>query len=302
MTARNRLARHTAPLFLRVSLGVIFLFAGLVKLTGEMEVSGETAAALANMGVVGPLTVVGGSGPTGATGASGATGSTGATGDTGSTGATGATRPGPKEAPPPPGAQPAHGQYTAADFPAPVKVKPMYMLALMIRGAANPPPAAPPPSTPDSNANPATPEAPSQSGGAKAAPASSPTTSPAGPVRPLWPPALAQGSWPVWIAWAVTLTETLGGACVLIGLLTRFWALGLAGVMLGALWLTHIGPAIQSGHTQYGFLPNYPLFEEKNRWGEVFLQFSLLMSALALACAGAGRASLDYLFFGSGKE
>jgi uncharacterized membrane protein YphA (DoxX/SURF4 family) len=117
---------------------------------------------------------------------------------------------------------------------------------------------------------------------------------------PLWPPALAQGQWPVWLAWAVSLTELAGGISLLLGLLTRVWAVGIAGVMLGALWLTQIGPAVQSGKALLGFLPNYPAFGME--WQMPMFQFSLLAAALALACCGPGRLSLDTMLLGGRDE
>ena len=64
-----------------------------------------------------------------------------------------------------------------------------------------------------------------------------------------------------------------------------------------AMWLTQIGPAIQSGNTWLGFLPmNDP-------WNvatySVFLwQLALLAAGLALAFSGPGTLSLDRFIFG----
>ena len=41
-----------APIMLRVVIGLIFIWAGLGKLSTEMPVSGQAAATLANMGVI----------------------------------------------------------------------------------------------------------------------------------------------------------------------------------------------------------------------------------------------------------
>ena len=41
---------------------------------------------------------------------------------------------------------------------------------------------------------------------------------------------------PAWLGYVSTVTEFLGGLCVLFGLLTRFWALLIAGNMLVAIW------------------------------------------------------------------
>jgi uncharacterized membrane protein YphA (DoxX/SURF4 family) len=112
----------------------------------------------------------------------------------------------------------------------------------------------------------------------------------------LWPRSLGSDSWALYTAWAVTLTELAGGVFVLAGLLTRFWAMGLACVMLGALWLTQIGPALQSGNTMLGVLPRRGMMDPG--WQAFWLQLALLASALALVALGAGRLSLDRLIFG----
>jgi putative oxidoreductase len=94
------------------------------------------------------------------------------------------------------------------------------------------------------------------------------------------------------LAWAVAITELAGGLCLLLGLLTRLAAFGIAGVMLGAMWLTQIGPAIQSGKTTLGFLPDYGAFDGM-KWEPLMFQFALCAAALALAFLGPGRLSLD---------
>jgi uncharacterized membrane protein YphA (DoxX/SURF4 family) len=116
-------------------------------------------------------------------------------------------------------------------------------------------------------------------------------------VRPIWPPEFATGQLPVFLAWAVAAAEIGGGAFMLVGLLTRLAALGVGCVMLGALWLDQIGPAVQAGQTMLGFLPQYDVFNPAE-WQKLWLQFALLMSALALAFLGPGRASMDALLTG----
>jgi uncharacterized membrane protein YphA (DoxX/SURF4 family) len=166
-------------------------------------------------------------------------------------------------APPPAAAAPGQAvTFTEKDFAGPVKARALHQVALSLWRAAHP------------------------QGTDGAAPAA------------LWPGPLAEGHRPVWLAWAVTATEAGGGACILIGLLTRFWSVGVAVVMLGAMWLTQIGPAVQAGDTWLGFLPRRdPL--DVAAWQGLWVQLALLMSALALAALGAGRLSLDRLIFGA---
>ncbi|MBL8757211.1 MAG: DoxX family membrane protein [Phycisphaerae bacterium] len=153
---------------------------------------------------------------------------------------------------------------TAADFPEPVRVRRLYGLALLLHSAANPAP------SPDGK-----------------------------PRMPLWPPQAVTGSLPVYFAWAAALTELVGGGLVLVGLLTRLSALAQAGVMAVALWLTQIGPAVQSGRTLLGFLPDRPPFSVEG-WMPVLWIFALLMAALALFFSGPGVAALDQVIFGGG--
>jgi uncharacterized membrane protein YphA (DoxX/SURF4 family) len=113
----------------------------------------------------------------------------------------------------------------------------------------------------------------------------------------LWPAALAEGSRPVYLAYAVAAVEAGGGALMLLGVLTRFWAAGVAVVMMAALWLTQIGPAVAAGDTWLGFLPRRgPL--DVAAWQGMWVQVALMMSGLALAALGAGRLSVDRLIFG----
>jgi len=119
-------------------------------------------------------------------------------------------------------------------------------------------------------------------------------------LMPLWPDALAKGTLPVVFAWVAAILELVCGAAMLIGFFTRLAALPLAGTMLTAMWLTQIGPAIQSGSAVLGFLP--PGMFEMGASGPVythlFWQFALLMSALAIFLMGPGALSIDRLIFG----
>jgi hypothetical protein len=63
------------------------------------------------------------------------------------------------------------------------------------------------------------------------------------------------------------------------------------------MWLTQIGPAVQSGTTTLWILPGYPAFDVA-QWQTLLFQFALFMVAMALAFCGPGRASLDRAILG----
>lgn len=287
MRARDRVALALSPVFLRVLLAVTFVWAGLGKLLVEGPVEGRDAAILANMGVISGATAPGVPGdgslpppvetpPQAPTEPLPPTSEPETDGDEGGQGGGTARRSAPPEyrlmltqgatdspvrsESPAPSAQvtPSLRTYSAADFPDPVPVRGVYHLALDLYKAANPGP--------------------------------DPTTGQAR--RELWPPGLAVGGWPVGLAWAATLTALLGGVLVLIGFLTRLASFGLAMVMLGAMWLTQLGPAVQSGATRLGFLPVHETFDPA-AWMPLMWAFALFMAAMALVFSGAGALSLD---------
>lgn len=276
MSTRDRIALALPPIFLRIGLATVFIWAGLGKVMAPAEFSGQQAAILANMGVIKPAP----------------------SHTTPILPPPDADTPDDTDAPDDPPADPredpenppshasldhnpadntnasgfvpllqtaplaANPPYTAADFPNAVKKPMLFHLAVAIYTAANPG-----------------------------------LNDDGSPKRALWPAGLAKGRWPVYLAYAVVVAELLGGAMVLLGLLTRLWALSLAGVMVGAIWLTQVGPAMQSGKAVWGFLPNYPAFGME--WQTPMLQLTLLLMALALTFAGAGALALDNAIFGS---
>ncbi len=84
---------------------------------------------------------------------------------------------------------------------------------------------------------------------------------------------------PLFFAWVVALLESVGAGLLILGLLTRLIALGLAIEMLVAIALVKRGMARKR-------------FMEPDGTGWEF-EFVLLVAALALAVAGAGRIALD---------
>ncbi|MFO0861111.1 MAG: DoxX family protein [Phycisphaerales bacterium] len=149
------------------------------------------------------------------------------------------------------------GTFTAADFPNPVRVASLYGIALALHDAA---------------------QLNDREGKAHR--------------FPLVPPMIATGKWPVWLAWAASLTELLAGLLVLFGLFTRLAAFSLACVMMVAMWLTQIGPAMQSGNATLGFLPAHAAFDMM-AWQTLLWQLALACAAWNLVFAGPGGLSMD---------
>jgi len=85
--------------------------------------------------------------------------------------------------------------------------------------------------------------------------------------------------WPWWLGYVSTYTELIGGALLVVGLLTRVWGLGLTINMVVAIWKVH---------WKNGLI------------GQGSIEFPLALAAIAFALIwlGAGPLSIDYLFFG----
>jgi uncharacterized membrane protein YphA (DoxX/SURF4 family) len=266
-----------APMFLRIALGIVFVWAGLGKVCGTMPVKGDDAAALANMGVITPPAKVvtpttpppkvvppdaakpDSSKPDATTPdpAKPDSGKHGAIPSSNSTLAnlntdpvillTLAPRPAPKV-------------YTAEDFPDEVQVKPLYGIALAVKKAA------------------------------------SSTDAEGKAVKPIWPAMLGRDRWPVYQGWSCALAELVGGLFLLVGFLTRISALTIAFNMGVAMWLTQIGPAIASGNAKLGILPNHDWLNGM-AWTTFNYILVLILSSLALMMLGAGRVSVDRVLF-----
>lgn len=278
LKARERAALSVTPVLLRLVLAVTFIWTGLGKIFADFEVSGQRAAHLAEMGVIKPEPRPAPTTPTRPQPE------------------TPPEQPEPAEPPEDPddpalddpngpnddpagaggrsaGSTPpalarttasgtSNRQFTAADFPEPIRVARVYGVSLTIRDAAFPE-------------------------GARAD----------GSLKPsLWPQALAGGSWPRWLAYLVVAAELGFGLLVLIGLLTRLAAISLLGLMLGAIWLTTLAPHIQQGNVIFGFLPTHPAFST-DHWTVPLWQFALAMTALALFVSGPGALALDNAVF-----
>ncbi len=126
--------------------------------------------------------------------------------------------------------------------------------------------------------------------------------------KALLPAFMGKGKWPIWIAFAVGMTELVGGILILIGLLTRFAAFMLAGIMVGAIWMTTIGPVMIFNQPGWpSFLHILPAIDYSSpdqamqtfqAWQSWMFQFAMLMGSLSLVCLGAGPLSVDRFAFG----
>ena len=97
-----------------------------------------------------------------------------------------------------------------------------------------------------------------------------------------------------WLAIAAAYTELVGGAMLLIGLLTRFWALGLSIVMVVAFYMTSVQPLA----AVHGFRDYFNLAENPMGFSTMFIQLAFFVLAFGLMLTGAGPLSLDRLLFG----
>lgn len=118
------------------------------------------------------------------------------------------------------------------------------------------------------------------------------------PITPTMPAALANGPWPKVLAWAAAITELVAGAFLILGLLTRISALGTLSVMLVAMWMTQIGPAaLQANDAILGFIPRHSDLFSPAHYSTLLWQLALVSMSLAVVFLGSGAIGLDRLFF-----
>ncbi len=262
MRARDHIALNLSPVPIRLALACVFIWAGLGKVMGTFEVSGKDAATLANLGV-----------------------NLSAEPDTPQD-RTPAPEPAPEVEAEPDGStaapdelsDPTLGEpmamlvaqdssYSASDFSEPIKTLKVNGLVLLMNNAADD-------ARFDDDGN---------------------------PLEPIWPAWAGDAPWVRVLAWGAAISEIVFGFFVLIGLFTRLSAMNLAGVMVAAMWLTQIGPAVQAGTTQLGFLPGYDVFDFAS-WTPLLFQFALLAGAATLVLLGPGSISIDAMAFGKKPE
>lgn len=253
-------AINISPVFLRVVLGITFIWYALGAMLATVPVQGQAAATLANMGLVdkpaapkppidAPQTPLPKSDQSLAEPARQTRES--AIGFGWLALAQAETASSSVPAPRPSVAAPTR-VYTAEEFSDPVPARRMWMTAMRIHDGAH----------------------------------ADGTT--------IWPKALAGGLWPKGLAMLVVGIELLCGFGALVGLLTRTSGFLLGCLMLGAVWLDQIGPAIQSGATTIGFLPAHGVWDTA-AWRPLMWQLALMSMGFALACVGSGVLSVDRL-------
>ncbi|MBL4699242.1 MAG: DoxX family membrane protein [Phycisphaerales bacterium] len=300
MRLRDQVALTLPTLFLRIILGITFLWAGTGKLLGTYEVTGADAARLANIGIL-PTDPMPIAEPT-----SDPTVSDEPTDNPVDQESFEPVIPDPEDSsyldeqasqiiemiedqledaaatPPALGDEPTSEipvedeqkiqlqsvqyegtHYAASDFPDTMEVKQVYSIALMISKAADPG------LTADSN-----------------------------PISPIMPAMLASNPWPKALSWAVAITEIAAGALLIIGFLTRISALSVFVVMLVALWMTQFGPAvIQSNDAILGFIERYDNPWASASYAGLLWQLALAAMAGSVFFMGSGAIGIDRVLF-----
>ncbi|MAO20099.1 MAG: hypothetical protein CMJ35_12285 [Phycisphaerae bacterium] len=120
------------------------------------------------------------------------------------------------------------------------------------------------------------------------------------PITPIMPPKLATGNWPKLMAWAAAITELAAGGLLILGLLTRLSALGTLSVMLVAMWMTQFGhAAFHTNDAILGFIPRADDLFSPAAYGQLLWQLALASMSLAVVFLGSGAIGLDRLIFSS---
>lgn len=294
MRLRDQVALTLPTLFLRLVLGVTFLWAGTGKLLGTYSVTGIDAARLANIGVM-PT-------PIQTTPPEAQTDIQSETQTESESKPDPIAEPAPADEPinplpdlneqaneiieaieeqldsetadtPDPvinepkfefqSVQHSNTVYAASDFPDEMEVKRVYSLALMIAKAAAPG------LTKDSQ-----------------------------PIDPILPSKLAYAPWPTAFAWAAAVTEIAAGAFLILGFMTRVSAVSTLSIMLVAMWMTQFGPAaIQSTDAILGFIPSKSDPWAPGAYSNLLWQLALAAMSGAVFFLGSGALGIDRILF-----
>lgn len=297
MTFAQKLAVHIAPIFLRLVLGITFLWAGLGKVLTDIPVTSENAPALVRMKAIPQSQALHLLPP----------------GFTIDAPSENVSTPTPDENPPPENSEPP------ADPPADPPENPGQGDGFFNDPETTPPEQGDGGNDPGGSAaleptlilvQDSTPADLAVKGlyGVSLAvvAASSESTDADGKTKSrLIPEFAGKGEMPKYLGWAAAISEIFAGGFLLIGFMTRISALAVVGVMGVAIWLTNIGPAAMGhlDHTVLGILPgpgpDGSIFDPA-LYTQLGWQLALLAGGLTLLFAGAGTLSLDRLLFGSG--
>lgn len=118
------------------------------------------------------------------------------------------------------------------------------------------------------------------------------------PITPIMPAKLANRPWPKVLAWCAAITELVAGGFLILGLLTRLSALSTFFVMLVAMWMTQFGPAaLHTNDAILGFIPRADDLFSPAAYGQLLWQLALATMSLAVVFLGSGAIGLDRLFF-----
>ncbi|MFK7883589.1 MAG: DoxX family membrane protein [Phycisphaerales bacterium] len=301
MRFRDHVALTLPALILRMVLCITFLWAGMGKIMGEFTVTGDSAARLANMGVMlvedtpqdappRDLPEPSDTQDPEATPPADATPPTeliipdadetsetiqdtieGVVDDTIDTLTPPTEQPTDTPAPQANAAaefqwlttQVTQQKFTASDFPGQYSVQRVYGVALLISRAGDP--------------------------GYDAESNRLPSTLPA---------KIASERWPKLLAWTAAVTELLAAVLLFFGVLTRIGAFLLMGVMITAIWLTQIGPAAVGTTDAYiGFIPKFADPWAPESYTKLLWQLACFAMATAIFLLGSGPIGFDRALF-----
>ncbi len=123
-------------------------------------------------------------------------------------------------------------------------------------------------------------------------------TSDSQPITPIIPSKLASSPWPKILAWSAAITEIVAGALLILGLFTRLGAFSLFCVMLVAMWMTQFGPAaFHTNDAILGFIPRADDLFSPAAYTKLLWQLALASMSLAVMFLGSGAIGIDRLFF-----
>lgn len=93
-----------------------------------------------------------------------------------------------------------------------------------------------------------------------------------------------------WLSWTAAVTEFVGGAFLLLGLLSRVFGLGLGVAMATAVYLTTLDPYLATGPFEVARGA-----DGMRLFNQVFAQLGLGVLAFGVALTGPGPLSLDHM-------